>query len=1171
MGRIARCLGFALLVVAVTAGWAQAEIVRDANGRRLGVTPRLGIAGTSLPGALAAVHASSLTASQSSAGTLVWNGGPVLHSSAPYLLFWTPGGEVIPNSTQSLLARYFTDVAADSGTASNVYGVARQYTDATGFADYRQTFGPSQVVTDTGSYPANGCPYTSRTYSHCFTDTQLEAELQRELAAAGLPADGAANAGSLPANAPVYFVVLPTDVNVCYAGGGHYCADNALCAFHSSFVDSANNDNVIYAAIPTIILGQNPKSCQADGNPAIEEPNGTSADVVVKYMSHEDNEAITDPLTSAWYDPVTQNENGDNCNAYGLNSPANGTSLTAFTPTLGGSPAGTLYNQLINSHPYYVQSEWSNGDAGCQMRPASPPPTATFTTALGTIPPATTTTFDPGASTSNGGFSSATWSFGDGSAPIFNRASRATSQVTHSFAADGTYGVTLTLVDTHGNLSTTTRQVVVDEPPTAAFTVTTQTPGSGQPTTFDGSASSDPDGSIDTYTWNFGDGTTTTPSTSATASHTYQVPGTYTVTLQVKDGGLQIATTSHTVIVAGPTPAFSSTPVMEGGVTTLDGSASTDSQPGATIASYTWNFGDGTTETYTTPLTTYQYAHYGTYWITLTLTDSNGFTSSVSQQIQVADEPPVSSFQVTASPGSGLPTNFDASASSDSDGTVTSYSWDFGDGNTATTSTPTTSHAYANPGSYTVKLTVTDSDGATATSTQNLTVGGPTASVTGPSQGLDNTPVTFDGSHSSAGPGNFIQLYSWSADDGWTATGATVSHAFSQPGLHNVTLTVQNDMLQTATTTVQVNVQDETPTAAISVVSAGVLATGEQIAFDGRGSSDSDGAITSYAWNFGDGITSTGATPAHAYQSAGTYTVTLVVTDSSGQQSAPITQRVTVHALPVGAFWFSPGQPLEGTSVHFDASGSANPEPGVPITGWAWRFGDGGTASGAAPAHTFAKPGTYSVTLTLTNALGLSSSTTQLVTVHDEPPAASFAVRTPRPSTGVPVSFAGSGSDLDGGISSYAWNFRDGGSATVQNPSHVFRHPGVYTVTLTVTDTSGQHAQFSQQVTVALSGRITHLKLQGTPTAPILLVTVNTGGMLQVGAKRIRVTRPGTLRVRLRLSARALHELSTDGVLRLHTSLTFAPFIGPSSKEPLTIIFRPTHTRLRYRVVLLHP
>jgi hypothetical protein len=122
-----------------------------------------------------------------------------------------------------------------------------------------------------------------------------------------------------------------------------------------------------------------------------------------------------------------------------------------------------------------------------------------------------------------------------------------------------------------------------------------------------------------------------------------------------------------------------------------------------------------------------------------------------------------------------------------------------------------------------------------------------------------------------------------------------------------------------------------------------------------------------------------------------------------------------------------------------------------------------------------------------------------------------------------------------------------------------------------VTDTSGQTARFSTPIPVALSGRITHLKLLGSPTAPVLLVTVNTGGMLQVGAKRIHDTRAGTLHVRLRLSARALHELSTDGALRLHTSLTFAPIVGPRSNELLTIVFRPTHGRLRYRVLLLHP
>ena len=95
------------------------------------------------------------------------------------------------------------------------------------------------------------------------------------------------------------------------------------------------------------------------------------ADVALKYLSHEDNETITDPLGTAWWDSASGNENGDNCNSYGASvDPSHGPNPNAFLPALGGSaPAGTLFDQLINGDRYYVQSEWSNGDANCEMAP----------------------------------------------------------------------------------------------------------------------------------------------------------------------------------------------------------------------------------------------------------------------------------------------------------------------------------------------------------------------------------------------------------------------------------------------------------------------------------------------------------------------------------------------------------------------------------------------------------------------------------------------------------------------------------------------------------------------------------------------------------------------------------------------------------------------------------
>src|SRR5579884_539227 len=368
--RLAPSLPLVLIVALLAAPTASAEVVRTATGHLLGVTPQRSLAPVRLAGAVASARAAT-TSSTSAAGTLSYHGGAVVHSSTPYLIFWTPPGQSIPASTQSLLERYFADVAGASGAAANVYGVLRQYTDGSGFADYNQSFqASSQVITDTQPYPARdsaNCPDTSSGFPTCVTDAQLEAELNREVRASLLPDDGPAGAATLPAAAPVYFIVLPTDVNVCYGSGSQAsCADNDICAYHSSFTDGAGEE-LLYAAIPTVILGpgENPKACQWDSNSLVQEPNASAADVVLKYLSHEDAEILTDPLGYGWYDDTSGNEVADDCNASGPADPTAETNPDAFIPVLGGSAAaGTLYDQLIGGHGYYLQSEWSNADAG---------------------------------------------------------------------------------------------------------------------------------------------------------------------------------------------------------------------------------------------------------------------------------------------------------------------------------------------------------------------------------------------------------------------------------------------------------------------------------------------------------------------------------------------------------------------------------------------------------------------------------------------------------------------------------------------------------------------------------------------------------------------------------------------------------------------------------------
>jgi PKD repeat protein len=150
-------------------------------------------------------------------------------------------------------------------------------------------------------------------------------------------------------------------------------------------------------------------------------------------------------------------------------------------------------------------------------------------------------------------------------------------------------------------------------------------------------------------------------------------------------------------------------------------------------------------------------------------------------------------------------------------------------------------------------------------------------------------------------------------------------------------------------------------------------------AFDGSASSDRDGRVASYAWNFGDGATSSGVTATHAYGTAGTYQVTLTVTDDRGatgtQTSAVTVTPPPANTPPHSAFTISSG----GRAVTVD--GSASWDSDGTVTSYAWDFGDGAVATGATASHVYAADSTYRVTLTVTDDKGATASTTQSVTV----------------------------------------------------------------------------------------------------------------------------------------------------------------------------------------------
>jgi hypothetical protein len=487
-------------------------------------------------------------------GNMTYNGGPVLHTVRPYVVFWDPTEATqIPASSRQVLERYLSDLANSTGTNVDTADVVRQYYDATGYADAAQTFDPAQqVISDATGFPGSDpqtCSgdATAPAYPYCISDSQIQAELAGLIRSQALPVGLGAGAPAVGApQAPVYLVITPPDVNVCYQAGD--CASSTFCGYHSSFSNQLGNE-IVYAVVPFLPVSVQPKQCQQDGLTAVQEPNGDLADMVVDNLSHELNESITDPLGDAWYvgTPYGTNEVADNCEMTGALDPlgAEPTDPDAYLPTLGGSgspsgglPYGTFYDQLIAGDHYYTQTVWSNSDAGCVPGPTSASVAATFTA---TIPTSTSPSspilvgslvrLDPSGSASSAGFSTTTWSFGDGTSGFSPGAPAA---VTHIYSRPGSYKATLTLVDVHGNVATSPRQINVYDQPIARFSVQRGRGKARDRVVLNARTSTEPNtgARIKRYSWSFGG---RSRASGSRVSHSFKHGGLHRVTLTVTD------------------------------------------------------------------------------------------------------------------------------------------------------------------------------------------------------------------------------------------------------------------------------------------------------------------------------------------------------------------------------------------------------------------------------------------------------------------------------------------------------------------------------------------------------------------------------------------------------------------------------------------------------------
>ena len=369
-------------------------------------------------------------------------------------------------------------------------------------------------------------------------------------------------------------------------------------------------------------------------------------------------------------------------------------------------------------------------------------------------------------------------------------------------------------------------------------------------------------------------------------------------------------------------------------------------------------------------------------------------------QPSAIDSPPAAALTVAGT--TPLTVSADASGSTDTDATpIATYTFNFGDGSVVgPQAAATADHTYANGGTYTVIVTVTDTAGLSSTASASVTVGPvdspPAASlVMTPSSGTVPLAVTADASGSTDTDATPIETYTFNFGDGSAAVGpqagATASHTYAAAGSYTVTVTVKDTagLSSTATAAVQVTPPDQPPVAALTVTPASGLVN-LAVTANASASTDTDATpIASYTFNFGDGSAAVGpqpgATANHTYTRAGTYTIQVTVTDTAGLSSTATRSVTVTDAPPVASLSTNPSAIKPGQSLTASASGSTDTD-GTPIASYTFNFGDGsavvGPQTSPTATHVYTKTGDFTVTVTVKDTAGNSSTATKKIKVH---------------------------------------------------------------------------------------------------------------------------------------------------------------------------------------------
>ncbi len=646
----------------------------------------------------------------------------------------------------------------------------------------------------------------------------------------------------------------------------------------------------------------------------------------------------------------------------------------------------------------------------------------------------------------------------------------------------------------------------------------------------------------------------------------------------------------HGALASGQPPvpnAGGDRTVNEDTVTTFTGTAT---DPESDTISLSWEFPGG--QVFDGASVDYTFADPGTFEVTLWANDgTNNESDTISVDVLDTTAPTVvitdSSSLVTAE---DTAFTVDGSASYDFVG-ITQYYWTVHDVDTTQNfDTSAFSYTWAQPGAYRVTLSATDDAGNTASGEAYVTVldiTAPTAVFTVESPFGEDTAQTLDGTESTDNVG--VVAWTWTVVDfsgPVTLTGNVVTYTWWMPGTYDVTLTAADAAGNEGTKTVTVTVLDTTPPAPILTVPSSFNEDTFQT-LDASASWDNV-AITSWDWTVGRaGGTDTlsGEVVTYMWTTPGTYEATLTVSDAAGNQNSAVAIVSVADITPPTAVVAASDRFKVENAQTLDGSGSSD---NVAIDDYEWTLTDGTTTvvlAGAAPSYTWTVPGLYTVTLTVTDEVGLTNTAFLTVTALENVPPVAVIDMASSFNEDTLQTIDGTGSTDNVGVVSWSWTLQDAlGTVTLDGASvsKTWTTPGTYTVTLTVADAAGNTGSASTTVTVldvtppvasfSLPSSVGNvgLSLDGSYSSDNVGIASWTWTLEDVGTTLTRTgssttytwSAPGTFAVSLTVADAAGN--THTKLARLHVVDTTAPVVAAGSDKTVnqgtTVSFDGTST-----------